>query len=464
MTRSTTQSSKRFAWVVAALMAVASCSGGSDDASPTTLAPPNTVTGIDGNTGSSGTEGLPSRADGGLAQGAMGGELAIRLSEGAAATAAPVSLVSGTPLDAAQVAAVLERLPEWDVPDDDQVDFNRPTDSLKPPVPGDTVAVAFPPPTPGGTPTDVPDGPLEVLRFQPEGDVALAPFLSVTFNQPMVALTTLEQLDVKDVPAVLTPDVPGRWRWIGTRTLRFEVEPGQTDRLPMATEFRVEIPAGTTSATGNELPETVAWEFATPAPIVQSVVPQGESLQLTPVFVAVFDQIVDPDAVLATARLNADGDEQPIRLATSAEIDDDDDARQATQRALDGRWIAFRADSALPVDSDISIEIGPGTPSMEGPLTTADPQKFSARTYAPLPRQDEELRLRSGWHLVDRVQQPARPGGVRHHDGVGRAGAPRAERERLRIDHPDLGCEQRSHRLHGHVGRRSHRCLRPDVG
>ena len=33
-----------------------------------------------------------------------------------------------------------------------------------------------------------PSGPLEVVRFQPEGEVDVAPFLAVTFSEPMVAL------------------------------------------------------------------------------------------------------------------------------------------------------------------------------------------------------------------------------------------------------------------------------------
>ena len=137
--------------------------------------------------------------------------LGIRLSEGVATVAAPLSVVAGSTLTDAQVAAVIDRLPEWDIPDE-AVDFNRPAESLKPPLVGATVDTAFPPPTDAAPPSTPTDGPLEVLRFQPEGDVALAPFLSVTFNQPMVPLATLEQLDSADIPIVMTPEVPGRWR------------------------------------------------------------------------------------------------------------------------------------------------------------------------------------------------------------------------------------------------------------
>jgi len=48
-------------------------------------------------------------------------------------------------------------------------------------------------------------GPLKVLRYSPEGDVDLAPFLSVTFDQPMVALTAHADLAAQEVPVKLSP-------------------------------------------------------------------------------------------------------------------------------------------------------------------------------------------------------------------------------------------------------------------
>jgi hypothetical protein len=105
---------------------------------------------------------------------------------------------------------------------------------------------------------------LTVLRFSPEGEIPLAPFLNVTFNQPMVPLATIEELAAKDVPVKLTPDLPGIWRWIGANTLTFEYKSEAIDRFPMATEYIVEIPAGTESAVGGILEESVSWTFSTP--------------------------------------------------------------------------------------------------------------------------------------------------------------------------------------------------------
>lgn len=321
----------------------------------------------------------------GLPEVAATSPLGIRLSEGEAvsADAEPTALVEGTALTPEEVQAVIDRLPEWSVPDDDREEFDRPPQTLLPPLVGDTIEAVFPPP-----PTDAPDepatGPLEVLRFQPEGPVDVAPFLSVTFDQPMVPLATLEQLDASDVPAVVTPEIEGRWRWIGTRTLRFEVVPGELDRLPGATEYTVEIPAGTRAANGAELAESVSWTFTTPTVSVTDFVGDDESLPLTPVFVAVFDQRVDPEAVLATTDLRAAGASRALRLAGDDEIQADEAAARALAQALPDRAVAFRPVDPLPPDTDLVVTIGPGTPSAEGPNTTDTAATFTGRTFGEL--------------------------------------------------------------------------------
>lgn len=320
------------------------------------------------------------------------GRLRVLLSEGqpSGPEALRTPVVDGTALSAAEVEALLARLPDTGpgtAEPGDTAAFARPTQSLLPPLVGDTIAAPFPPlvsapPDPASTAT----GPLQVLRVQPEGEVGVAPFLTVTFDQAMVPVGTVDDLAAADVPVQLEPEIEGRWRWIGTRTLRFEVVPGADaggtpDRLPAATEFTVTVPAGTRSATGGELSEPHRWTFATPAPQVASFTDLSAPVGLTPVLVAVFDQQVDPEAVLATVQLTAAGDERAARLATAEEIDADDAASRAVTGALDGRWVAFRPVDPLPAASDLRIEIGPGTPSAEGPRTTSEAARYSGRTF-----------------------------------------------------------------------------------
>ena len=316
---------------------------------------------------------------------ADGQPLRVRLRQGQSIAQAddPVEVVAGTPLDQGRIDQIVDRLEPFGEEGDREA-FNRPAETLAPPIAGQTVEATFPPDGAGDHPTpDVPAGPLEVVRFQPEGDVDIAPSLSITFNQPMVPLATLEQLDAADVPVTVTPELDGRWRWIGTRTLRFEHTPGHIDRLPMATAYTVTVPAGTTARTGGALAEDVTFSFTTPAPTVQAVVPQGDSLVLDPVFVVVFDQIVDPATVLEHLTLDADGG-RAVRLATPEEVDADDTVRPVVEQALDGRWVAFRPTEPLPADTPVAITVNQGTPSAEGPRTTTVEQRFTGRTFPPL--------------------------------------------------------------------------------
>ena len=313
------------------------------------------------------------------------GPVSVKLSEGTGTVAVvdPARVVEGSPLDAQSITTVLDRLPEWEQLGSDQVDFNRPAESIPPPIAGDTIDAAWPADG-DDPPPEVDNGPLEVLRVQPEGEVGLAPFVSITFNQPMVALGTVAQTDAADVPVTITPELPGRWQWIGTRTLRFEHDPDVFDRLPMATSYVIEVPAGTESATGNGLAETVRVEFETPTPSLRWLTPGGESLDLEPIFVASFDQRVDPDGVIAVTSVLVDGQSVDIRLASDNDIAGDERAADRVERELDGTWVAFRAVDPFPPDAAITVEIGPEIPSAEGPNTNDTVASERMRTYAPL--------------------------------------------------------------------------------
>ena len=114
-----------------------------------------------------------------------------------------------------------------------------------------------------------------LLRYAPQGNVPLAPQVSVTFSQPMVAVTSLADLAAHEVPVKISPEPPGKWRWIGTRTLLFEAA-GM--RMPMATTYTVTVPAGVKDAAGHALAQETKFTFTTPPPQVRSFHPQGSPI------------------------------------------------------------------------------------------------------------------------------------------------------------------------------------------
>ncbi len=310
----------------------------------------------------------------------------IRLSDGNPQPQAVESLplAVGEPLSDEETAAILARLPALAPLPGEQVDFKLPDEILPPPRPGATIDEPFPAP-PEATAPEVYSGPLEVLRYSPEGEVPIAPFVNVTFNQPMVPLGTLEDLSAEEVPVKIEPALPGSWRWLGTKTLNFQYDSELIDRLPKATVYTVTIPAGTTSAVGGVLAQTVQFTFQTPALTVQQTYPYSSEPQpLEPLFFIAFDQRIDPAAVLKTVQVQAGVGVVPIRLASEAEIAADETVQSLTQSAPEGRWLAFKALSPLPKDSAITVTVGPGAPSAEGPLLTTEAQSYSFQTYAPL--------------------------------------------------------------------------------
>ena len=306
-------------------------------------------------------------------------------------------LAETTALSQEQVQNLLTRLPSLTADEGDVEPARLPDQSLPPPRPGVEVDLPFPPPQAEAAPEDDADAPLELLRFSPEGDVPLAPQLSVTFNQPMVPLSSHQELAQEDVPVKLSPAVAGHWRWVGTKTLFFEADVDGVDRMPMATEYTVEIPAGTESANGKALAESVSWTFRTPAATLQTAYPTGGPHGLEPVFFASFDQRIDPVAVIEHTQLTARGRGYGVRLASADEIEADARVRRLVEGAQRDRWLAFVSEEPLPRATTVTVTFAAGTPSAEGPLVSAHPQSYSFQTPGPFALR----RRRCGWGSDD---------------------------------------------------------------
>ncbi|HJR08167.1 MAG TPA: alpha-2-macroglobulin family protein [Pyrinomonadaceae bacterium] len=318
--------------------------------------------------------------------------LRFRLSEGREQVErpAPDPVAPAEVLSAAETKKLLDRLPQLTPDTNDTQDFKLRERSLPPPRTGETIQAAFAPPAPNAPPTPShTSAPLDVLRFAPEGEVALAPAFSITFSQAMVAVSSQEET-AASVPVKMTPQPEGNWRWLGAQTLVFQplVEGG---RLPMATNYTVTVPAGTKSALGNALAETKTFTFSTPPPTVKRFHPQGTGQPRDALMFIEFDQNIDAARVLERLRMQPAATGARLRLATQEEIAADPFFIYLSKEAQAGRWLVFRAvdangatKDALPADTDIRIVVPPGTPSAEGARTTTKEQSFAFKTYGAL--------------------------------------------------------------------------------
>ena len=302
-------------------------------------------------------------------------------------------LAETTPLTQEQVQELLTRLPPVQEEEGDVEQVRLPDQSLPPPRPGEEVELPFPPPEAESPPEIQTDAPLSALRYSPEGDVPLAPQVSVTFNLPMVPLSSHLELAGEDIPVELSPAVSGHWRWVGTKTLLFEADVDGVARMPMATVYTARIPAGTESANGKKLAEPVSWTFRTPAPSLESAYPTGGPVGLQPVFFASFDQRIDPAAVLDHTHVTAQGRRYTVRRASEDEIAADARVQRLISISAMNNWLAFVSTETLPRDTTVTVTFGVGTPSAEGSLVSAHPQSYSFKTPGPFVLRQQEC----GW-------------------------------------------------------------------
>lgn len=282
-------------------------------------------------------------------------------------------------LDDAVARALLDRVAPLAEAHGDRQTFALRPGSPPPPRPGSEVFEPFPPPPAAGPPDPDAIEPLEVLRWAPEGELPTAPHVSVTFSQPMVAVTSHAEAS-KVVPVTLEPQPEGEWRWIGTKTLLFD----PPERLPKATAYTVTIPAGTRSALGGVLAEDHSFAITTPPVGLERWWPDSSAPQgLRPVLWIGFDQAVDPEAIAELTTLS--GSESPgLRLATEEERAEVEGLRSLAEGVPAERQVALIPREPLPKDQHFTVTLPKGLPSAEGPRTTEVDQHIGFRTYGPL--------------------------------------------------------------------------------
>lgn len=301
-------------------------------------------------------------------------------------------------LSDSEISALLGRLPKIKTEGSDEVDFAKRVGSLPAPKTGKKIPIRFPlMERRDSLITNAEKKPLRVLRFAPEGEAALAPDLNVTFSEPMVSVTSLQEAS-KIVPVQLSPEAKGKWRWLGTKTLMFDTK----TRFRMATKYTARVLAGTKSATGQILQKDVVWTFTTPPPKVKGHYPlRNQTTRRAPLMFIAFDQEVSPKDIIESISVIVGGKRLPIRLATKAEIETEikiiekDNTKKNLlyykQNAQPKRWLAFRAlnseggkENALPTDASIKVTVNKGAPSAEGPLKTTIDQSFTFKTFGSM--------------------------------------------------------------------------------
>ncbi|MCA9619765.1 MAG: hypothetical protein KC731_12150, partial [Myxococcales bacterium] len=144
-----------------------------------------------------------------------------------------------------------------------------PQQSAPPPPPPVATAgetIELPPAPPATTAT----GPARVLHHSPEGAADFSSEIAVLFDGPVRPLG----LAPNDPPitATISPQVAGRWSWVGTDAIRFEPR----EPLPGATRFEVSIPRELPALPGRAMAEPHRFAFETPRPRVVAATPDAD--------------------------------------------------------------------------------------------------------------------------------------------------------------------------------------------
>lgn len=244
----------------------------------------------------------------------------------------------------------------------------------KPPSITETIELPFPPEVaPETSKPEIATGPLTVERFGPTGEQTLVDAVRVTFNQAMVPLASVEALASKTVPVTIDPMPPGKWRWLGTRTVAFYPE----GRMPLSTTYAVTVPSGATSTAGGKLGKDVKFSFSTPTLALDSSDPWTGStgIDLEPTVTLTFNQPIQRTAVMAALRWRAGKTDvafAPVEVPAHASL-------EPWQR---DRIVTIRAKSKLTPNTRYTISL-PGGVFGEGP-TPSKPISTEFTTYPPL--------------------------------------------------------------------------------
>jgi len=309
------------------------------------------------------------------------GEITVRTAD--LQIQSPDAVVSA--LSAPETAALLARLEP--LPDLTAANAAAPAiraPSLPPPRTGATQPIAFVVPVgkavadASGAPAAPPRRPvkpiepLDAPQILPSGEVTAESEIRVRFDEPMIPVAAV---GVAPAPAItIVPAIAGSWRWLDTRILAFTPT---ASRLPMATTFKVTVPAGVRAASGAALAQATTGEFSTAPVSIHRHYPGSTMRPDSPIAIEL-DQAIAPVNLVRFLRVETKkGKALPFRLIDHA-------AARALWAAnpslgadpgatLGAHTVILAPQRPWPSGIEAQVVLKAGAPSAEGPRLTQRP-------------------------------------------------------------------------------------------
>jgi uncharacterized protein YfaS (alpha-2-macroglobulin family) len=192
----------------------------------------------------------------------------------------------------------------------------------------------------------------------------------LVFSRP---LRKLELAGAPPPPVSISPNVPGRWLWVGTRALHFVPE---TPHLRGATQYVVTVPSDLRALDGTPLGDAFHFDFTTPRPKLVDSEPSAGARGLEPnaIFTLHFNQAIDPDKFHASSKLSAVHGGKTEALAFTAVRPDPSQTKR----------LEVRPARPLPIDAHIILTTSDTLTGLEGPLPLGAAIEIPVETYGPL--------------------------------------------------------------------------------
>lgn len=250
---------------------------------------------------------------------------------------------------------------------------------LKTPKTGQTQSVPLNPSrSPSNLPPAVAAQPLKITHHQPVGAEQQPPAISVTFNQPMVPVTSVGNL-TGPAPIRIEPEVKGQWKWQGTTALQLMPK----ERIRFGTRYKVTVPGTLKAESGAALGQDFVYSFDTPLPVVTQVQPSSGSTEneLEPLVQIWFNQSVSSEKIAPLVRLvGADNKAIPLRAVPRSTWAKDSRLSGYAQQLT---MTVFAPERALKPNTAYRIEVAPGVVGDEGPLPGTKRHESTFTTYSP---------------------------------------------------------------------------------
>lgn len=202
-------------------------------------------------------------------------------------------------------------------------------------------------------------------------DVSPDALITVIFNRPVVALTTIGENANQPSPITISPAVEGVGEWLNTSIYTFRAAPA----LAGGTPYTVTVNPGLTAADGSALAEPYSFQFTTAAPAVTGFLPDSmTTVQLDQTVQVTFSSPVDRAAAEAAFSLHlTDENNQPAGDPIPGKF----------RWADDSTGFQFTPDQPLQLGTTYRAEIAGG--QVTSPGGGAPMAQLAARVFDTVP-------------------------------------------------------------------------------